>query len=401
MKKIFTLIAAALMAVSANAAKTEINLTGLTLTDFTFTKGEYTATEEDGVVTINYVKGSNTWCTLGVKGVPFKYKNSSTKNAFFVAKADYFTVGGKGVEMQIGDVTKGQKITLNVAKKDDPNPEASKDTEKTRQPGFAATGAQLESNGLADDTGKGVFADVVFTVSTDGTAVIKNNDNAYLIKSITIEDGEFILKDGTYFIQYPGTEANAFTDGNGFKLQITGNTEKKYGKGDKFTIDGTTYQSIKGSNGAENTLTLPEGKVTSSITLYSVINADALGENPSFWQEVAGTKFKGDQEGEAFTTLKGSATSYDERTYNFKNGKLNTITFTNKNLQPYFLIKVTIETGTPVTPEAVEFVSTSGIETLKAAKAAKDGAIYNLAGQKVSKDFKGLVIKNGVKVINK
>ena len=44
---------------------------------------------------------------------------------------------------------------------------------------------------------------------------------------------------------------------------------------------------------------------------------------------------------------------------------------------------------------------TTGIETLKAAKAAKDGAIYNLAGQKVGKDFKGLVIKNGVKVVNK
>ena len=55
----------------------------------------------------------------------------------------------------------------------------------------------------------------------------------------------------------------------------------------------------------------------------------------------------------------------------------------------YLIEKITIENPT------------TGIETLKAAKAAKDGAIYNLAGQKVGKDFKGLVIKNGVKVVNK
>ncbi len=45
--------------------------------------------------------------------------------------------------------------------------------------------------------------------------------------------------------------------------------------------------------------------------------------------------------------------------------------------------------------------STTGIETLKAAKAAFKGATYNVAGQQVSAAYKGLVIKDGKKFVNK
>lgn len=42
----------------------------------------------------------------------------------------------------------------------------------------------------------------------------------------------------------------------------------------------------------------------------------------------------------------------------------------------------------------------TAIQTVKAA-AAQDGAIYNLAGQKVSENYKGVVIKNGKKMVTK
>lgn len=42
----------------------------------------------------------------------------------------------------------------------------------------------------------------------------------------------------------------------------------------------------------------------------------------------------------------------------------------------------------------------SGIQTVKAA-AVQNGAIYNLAGQKVSESYKGVVIKNGKKMVTK
>ena len=46
-------------------------------------------------------------------------------------------------------------------------------------------------------------------------------------------------------------------------------------------------------------------------------------------------------------------------------------------------------------------VEATGIQNVKTAAQAQDGAIYNLAGQKVDAAFKGLVIKNGKKMIQK
>ena len=50
---------------------------------------------------------------------------------------------------------------------------------------------------------------------------------------------------------------------------------------------------------------------------------------------------------------------------------------------------------------SIEFtpVDASGISTINAVDKASNGAIYNLAGQKVANDYKGLVIKNGKKMI--
>ena len=50
-----------------------------------------------------------------------------------------------------------------------------------------------------------------------------------------------------------------------------------------------------------------------------------------------------------------------------------------------------------------EFVAsgTSGISNIQASEAANEGATFNLLGQKVASNAKGLVIKNGKKFINK
>lgn len=41
------------------------------------------------------------------------------------------------------------------------------------------------------------------------------------------------------------------------------------------------------------------------------------------------------------------------------------------------------------------------ISDIQAPKSSKDGATFNLLGQKVANDAKGVVIKNGKKFINK
>ena len=49
---------------------------------------------------------------------------------------------------------------------------------------------------------------------------------------------------------------------------------------------------------------------------------------------------------------------------------------------------------------AFELLGATGIESVKAA-ANNNAVAYNLAGQKVGADFKGIVVKNGVKFVNK
>ena len=45
--------------------------------------------------------------------------------------------------------------------------------------------------------------------------------------------------------------------------------------------------------------------------------------------------------------------------------------------------------------------TSTGISDIQAPKSSKDGATFNLLGQKVANDAKGIVIKNGKKFINK
>lgn len=59
-------------------------------------------------------------------------------------------------------------------------------------------------------------------------------------------------------------------------------------------------------------------------------------------------------------------------------------------------IKLAKEDGTEF-----ELLGATGIENVKAAKTAAENVAYNLAGQKVGNDFKGLVIVNGQKMIRK
>ena len=56
-------------------------------------------------------------------------------------------------------------------------------------------------------------------------------------------------------------------------------------------------------------------------------------------------------------------------------------------------------TGDRYTPVKIYFAESTAIKAVKAANA--DGAIYNIAGQKVNASYKGLVIKNGKKYIQK
>lgn len=59
------------------------------------------------------------------------------------------------------------------------------------------------------------------------------------------------------------------------------------------------------------------------------------------------------------------------------------------------------ETNAGYTLESITLPTTNGITNISSETTAKSGAIYNLAGQQVSKDYKGVVIQNGKKFVNK
>lgn len=81
-----------------------------------------------------------------------------------------------------------------------------------------------------------------------------------------------------------------------------------------------------------------------------------------------------------------------------------------KNTKVFPVISVAVKKGDVAITYPVNSVNfygfelvgtTSGISDIQAPKSSKDGATFNLLGQKVANDAKGIVIKNGKKFINK
>lgn len=191
-------------------------------------------------------------------------------------------------------------------------------------------------------------------------------------------------------LYYPdGVEsANEIELQDGFKMAITGNTGKNISSASKITIDGEQYVSIKLSNGAQNTLTLPEGKVATAITFYSYVNKDAQTDRPAFWKEVGGTTYDIETSGGELMCFK-DAENPDVRSYTLES-PMSSITFTNSGEQLCFVMKVAVADGT------------SGIEDVTVKPAINVNApAFNLSGQRVSKTFKGIVIMNGKKYLVK
>jgi hypothetical protein len=72
-----------------------------------------------------------------------------------------------------------------------------------------------------------------------------------------------------------------------------------------------------------------------------------------------------------------------------------TVTLTAKVDNPYLAFESTF------CVQKIELKDATGISTPKVTKTVNNNAIYNLAGQKVGKDYKGIVIQNGRKFMQK
>ena len=149
------------------------------------------------------------------------------------------------------------------------------------------------------------------------------------------------------------TAANSITGATGcaaegWTITISGNDTKKWTAGNgKIVLNGDSVMTLKNSNGAQNTITLPEGLYASKIEFYAVTN-DSTAKG--VLTEVDGVACKDSVE---------SLKDYDHPTYIAKEletpaGKF---TFTFKNKQVCFIAVVTYSNVAPEAPKPTAILS--------------------------------------------
>lgn len=193
---------------------------------------------------------------------------------------------------------------------------------------------------------------VPITLDADGTVYARSKRGDKTSEAVSTEVAAISKPAGTTTVILSGTtmsgKANSvtFSDAPGYTLQITGNASKQYGIQSTINIDGEAYDGIKLSNGAENTLTLPEGMVAKRITLYSIISS---GTRISGWKEVGGVSYESGDGNytnipmAAYDGQPNVADCPDVRIYTVNGNK---ITFTNGGEQLFFVIAVDVAEAT-------------------------------------------------------
>lgn len=435
MKKIFTLIAVAMMALGVNAqTHFEANPEGLetvpantVLTDNEFFKATSVYAAGGGANAYTYKNGASFTNQISLRidkdpnaDNPYGTEKSGSTSVIIDAKQNItFTTHvrtGNNKEICLFDVATSTKVTGTVEFEADGESdnnfwsntwtlEAGKQyvvTERGgtgRLSGFTAAVATTGGDTGGGDTGGG----------DTGSGDTGSGDNTG--GGVTGETSKVILF-------YPdGAEgANAMDLQEGFKIAITGNADKNLSSGNNITVGGSAYKSIKISNGAQNTLTLPEGKVATKITLYSYVNHNEAkredqkggekdqsghGYRWSYWKEVAGTSYTqetavlfntfvdGIRQADNSVTLDETALQTpDAQTFELAN--LSAVTFTNTGEQPCIVMEVEYGNG-----------SATGINNVTTSTIDVNAPVYNISGQQVSKNYKGIVIQNGKKFIKK
>ena len=176
MKKIFTLIAAALMAVGASA-QTEYNLAGIAATAITVTNGTVVA---GSPVTVAYTGTESAMMEVtiaGQTGLTLKYKNSSTNSETHRFHTDYYQACVKGVIFEFANCKAGDIITFSAKAKG-----------KTPSVFEAYSNCTADTDNPANVSSTSTPETFKFVVTADGTASFRENSGGFrLASTITIE----------------------------------------------------------------------------------------------------------------------------------------------------------------------------------------------------------------------
>lgn len=157
--------------------------------------------------------------------------------------------------------------------------------------------------------------------------------SVYAQKTVT-----YSFTDGTVGTSSDGLPSLTFSDGAVLKMN---NSTKKWDPGKEIVIDGNETKTIKGSNGTQNILELPNP--ATKITLYSYCNKKQaeIGEKKCYWKEINGTSYDGTNETMIFKSFTDVANYLKEPdVFSFPVDNVTKFTFNNAGYQVCFVIKV-------------------------------------------------------------
>ena len=384
MKKIFTLIAGILMSLGLQAQT--YSFAGITADKITVESNGTIGTttmDEVSIPSVSYsADPANELMYVTISGmdkVKVAYKNNAAKSNILKFATDFMQVDGKNGVLFISGLTAGQVISLQVSAKGGTasvfSAEKGCDADASN-PASVSKAASLEE-----------YVTVKFT-ATDSEAQIKETGGGFRITTMTIGDGEQGgSQPSSSTIDYP-------TSKNGITLMTTDETQ-------------VSYSTVKIHKDADVVNCIKFGKsyiyAESDEYYYALLEIDG-GFKSGDVITIAGVYNNKDEKNAAIAFRSDPASTEPLWvTDNFINGKNNendpvAQTYTLAADAAKLYIGRSGNTGTCVTLLKVERGS-SGINQVLDIKV--NGAIYNLAGQKVSENYKGVVIKNGRKMIQK
>lgn len=178
--------------------------------------------------------------------------------------------------------------------------------------------------------------------------------------------------------QLIGNEATPSNNIN-YSMKYTTVTGKYYSKGEKMTyeFDGVQRTGIKLSNGAQNSIMLPEGHKVTKLVIWSVVGTNSSNRT-SYWKEVAGKTYT-EADGQILDLTK-TAAAPNKAEFVLDNVQ-NELTFTNTGEQQSVVLVLEYHTGG----------SSTGIGNIIDGTPVRQ-EYYTLSGKRVTVPGKGLYI---------
>ena len=231
--------------------------------------------------------------------------------------------------------------------------------------------------------------DVVANLTgAEGVGATLGNDADYILSTIPTAERQ-AASASLYFFDESFLETNAaglsqmtFTDGATIVLN---KSDKAFNKGASMAVGDDSYTSIKLSNGAENIFTAPAGTTVTGVKFYSYINK-AEEDRVNFWSVVGDKTYTATSED---VQILNSRDASDPDVTTFTITPAASFKFKNSGYQLSFVMEVIYGDATGISNVAAE----------AGKKGVNSNAYYNLLGQPVAPNTRGMIIYNGKKVI--